>query len=341
VKFLIAGLGSIGRRHLKNLLALGEDDFVLYRTGKSTLPEVELDRYPMETTLEAAFAHNPDAVIISNPTALHLDVAIPAVKRGCHLLIEKPISHTMDHVPELLEATRSSGGKVLVGFQFRFHPGLRSIKRWIESGAIGRPISAYAHWGEYLPEWHPWEDFQTSYAARRELGGGVVLTLCHPFDYLRWFFGEVQWVYGSVVQQGPWEIEVEDAADALLGFASEMQCAVHLDYVQRPPAHILRIIGTEGTILWDNADGIAQIFKPESEVWHEESPPDEFERNHLFLDEMRHFLDVCREGAEPICDLEDGIEALRIALAVKKSSRSGEMIRIPNTLGSQHESPKR
>jgi predicted dehydrogenase len=232
----------------------------------------------------------------------------------------------MDRVPELREATRIGGGKVLVGFQFRFHPGLRSIKRWIESGAIGKPISAHAHWGEYLPGWHPWEEYQTSYAARAELGGGVVLTLCHPFDYLRWFFGEVQWVYGSVDQLGPWELTVEDSADALLSFESEMQCTVHLDYVQRPPEHSFRIIGTEGTIYWDNADGIARIFQPDIKEWQEETMPLEIERNQLFLEEMKHFLDVCREDVNPICDLGDGIEALRIALAVKESSRSRKRV---------------
>ncbi len=78
MKFLIAGLGSIGRRHLRNLLALGERDILLYRTHHSSLPDDELAGFPVETDLEAALAHQPDAVIVSNPTALHLQVAIPA-----------------------------------------------------------------------------------------------------------------------------------------------------------------------------------------------------------------------------------------------------------------------
>jgi len=77
MKFLIAGFGSIGRRHLRNLLALGERDILLLRSNKSTLPEDEIAQFPVETSLEAALGHHPDAVIISNTTALHLDVAIP------------------------------------------------------------------------------------------------------------------------------------------------------------------------------------------------------------------------------------------------------------------------
>jgi predicted dehydrogenase len=102
LKFQIAGLGSNGRRHLRNLIELGEEDVVLYRTGKSTISDEELERFPTEYSLEDALAHNPDAVIVSNPTALHLDVAIPAARAGSHLLIEKPYTvhiHWGEHLP--------------------------------------------------------------------------------------------------------------------------------------------------------------------------------------------------------------------------------------------------
>src|SRR4030042_4849275 len=95
MKFLIAGFGSIGRRHFRNLLELGERDILFYRTHRSTLADDELAGFPVETDLRAALAYKPEAVIIANPTALHLDVAIPAARCGCHLLLEKPISHSM------------------------------------------------------------------------------------------------------------------------------------------------------------------------------------------------------------------------------------------------------
>src|SRR5512136_994770 len=111
MKFLIAGLGSIGRRHFRNLLALGERDILLYRTHQSTLPADELAGFPVESDLRVALAYKPDAVIVSNPTALHLDIAIPAAQCGCHLLIEKPVSHSMAHLNELEQAVRENGVK--------------------------------------------------------------------------------------------------------------------------------------------------------------------------------------------------------------------------------------
>ena len=165
MKILIAGFGSIGRRHFHNLLALGERDILFYRTGRSILPSEELQGFVVETDLSRALAHRPEAVIVANPTALHLDVAIPAAGAGCHVFLEKPISHTLEGVDRLEEAIRRGGGQVFVGYQFRFHPGLRQVKRWLDEGAIGRPLSIHAHWGEYLPGWHPWEDYRQGYSA--------------------------------------------------------------------------------------------------------------------------------------------------------------------------------
>ena len=172
MRFLIAGLGSIGRRHLRNLALLGERDIILFRTHRSTLPDEELDGYPVEIDLAAALARQPDAVIVSNPTALHMDVAVPAARAGCHLLLEKPVSHNLAHMTELQQVLHYSGKQALVGYQFRFHPGLQQAKRLLEQGAIGNPLSVRAHWGEYLPGWHPWEDYRRAYSALPELGGG-------------------------------------------------------------------------------------------------------------------------------------------------------------------------
>jgi predicted dehydrogenase len=326
VKFLIAGLGSIGRRHLRNLVALGEENIVLYRTGKSTLPEGELERFPTEYTLEDALKHKPDAVIVSNPTALHLDVAIPAAQAGCHLLIEKPLSHSMERVKELHDAVHAGGGKVLIGFQFRYDPGLLRIKEWIDTDEIGTPVSVQSWWGEYLPGWHPWEDFQGTYAARDDLGGGVVLTLCHPFDYLRWIFGNVESVNARVDQVGSWNIPVEDHVNTLLDFKSGLQGFVHLDYIQRPPEHNLKILGTRGTILWDNADSTAQLYKADDKDWLNIPPHEGFERNDLFIEELKHFLRVINQDEAARCDLADGIEVLRIVEGIKASSERREYV---------------
>jgi len=326
MKFLIAGLGSIGRRHFHNLLSLGERNIVLYRTHHSTLPDDELAGFPVETDLRAALAYEPEAVIISNPTALHLEVAIPAAQCGCHLLIEKPISHSMARLDELREAVKQNKVRVLVGFQFRFHPGLRQVRKLLKDKTIGEPLSVHAHWGEYLPAWHPWEDFRQGYASRPELGGGVVLTLTHPLDYLHWFFGEVESLAAYTSQKGL-NLPVEDEAEILLRFKNGTLGTVHLDYNQRPTEHWLEIIGTRGTIRWDNSDGTTRWVQVENDGkagnWQEFPLPKGFERNTMFVEELRHFRDVVAGKARPVCTLQDGFQTLRLSLGALVSSQQG------------------
>jgi predicted dehydrogenase len=315
MKFLIAGFGSIGRRHFQNLLALGEKDIILYRTGKSTLPDEELDGFTIETDFETALANRPDAVIIANPTAMHMDVAVPAAAAGCHILVEKPVSHDLVRVGELQAALDRSGARLLVGFMFRFHPGLQQVKAWMDAGAVGAPLSVRAHWGEYLPDWHPWEDYRKGYAARADLGGGVVRTLSHPLDYLLWLLGDAEVAAAATSNLGL-NLEVEDCADILLRFKRGTLGSVHLDYVQRPPAHSLEITGSEGLIRWDFLTGATMRYVPEGDHWEKFDLPVGFDRNELFLAQMRHFLAVVRGEADPICTLAEGVRVQTLIEAV-------------------------
>ncbi len=335
MRFLIAGLGSIGRRHFRNLLALGEKDILLYRTHQSTLQDEELAGFRVETDLRKALEQKPDAVIVSNPTALHLDIAIPAAESGCHLFLEKPISHSLKRLDELQTAIQRGGGQVFVGFQFRFHPNLQHAKQLLSQGVIGRSLSARAHWGEYLPAWHPWEDYRSGYSARSDLGGGVILTLCHPLDYLRWLLGEIEAIWAFTEKMSDLELDVEDTAEIGLRFASGALGSVHLDYNQRPPEHHLEIIGTSGTLRWSYAEGLLSLYLADGHIQTAKAPnwskypvlPD-FERNDMFLAEMRHFLKVIRGESESICTFEDGVQALRMALAAHHSAEQGKIVHL-------------
>jgi predicted dehydrogenase len=340
MKILIAGLGSIGRRHFRNLIALGEREIILLRTRNATLPDDELVGYPVETDLQEALAkHRPQAVIVANPTSLHMDTAIPAAEAGCHILLEKPVSHSLERLDELKQVSKKSGSRILVGFQFRYHPTLNKARELIQSNALGRVLTVHAHWGEYLPQWHPWEDYRQSYAARADLGGGVIVTLTHPLDYVRYLLGEVESLWSFNGHLSPLEVDVEDVAEIGLRFKNGSTGGVHVNYFQRPPVHRLEIVGTNGTLRWDNTDGVIHLYRmpapfgsysdqPPAPVVETFAPPDGFERNQLFVAQTRHFLDVARGESEPVCSLEDGVMALRLALAAYESQETGRVIRL-------------
>ena len=324
--FVIAGSGSIGRRHFQNLRSLGAESLWFYRTGQRIAPE-PAPLAPQDWDLTSALRRGPLAVMVCNPTARHVDVALAAARAGCHLFIEKPVSHTREGVAELEHEVRSRRRAALVGFQYRCPPGLGQVGRWLEEGVIGEVVSARVIWGEYLPRWHPGEDWRKGYAARADLGGGALLTLCHPFDSLRWLLGEVDSVSAETTRTGILDLDVEDAAITTLRFRSGALATVELDYIRRPRAHELEILGRNGRIVWTDEEGTARLHRANGSSQVSPTPPG-FSRNSMFLEEMRHFLAVLEGREAPRCSLEDGVRALDVALAARESARTGRRVTV-------------
>ena len=320
MKGLLVGYGSIGRRHLGNFYAIGVEDWAVVHTGLGTLPLEPPCPVRTYTDLHDALrAEAPTFAIVANPTSMHVSTALACVEAGCHVVLEKPVSHTLDGLGELASAVAERGVHVLVAYQFRFHPALHRMRELLRSGAIGSPLHARVTWGEYLPGWHPWEDWRLSHASRRELGGGV-LHIAHPFDYLRMLFGDAVELVGSLSDAHPLELEVPEAADAVLRFADGVVATVHLDYWTRPQVHTVAVTCRDGSIDWDYISGELRAWDAVgARAWVEDVPSVEA-RNDLFVALTRHFLDVIDGRAEPVCTLRDGIEAVRIADAIERSS---------------------
>ena len=314
MKALLVGLGSIGRRHLENLRALGVPELWTWRFRCTTATPADVRTFE---TLDAALELRPDLVLVCNPTSQHLPVARRALEAGCALFVEKPLSHTLAGVDDLVVLARRSGVPALVGFNMRFEPGLRHVHQLVADGAIGRPLSVRAHVGQYLPDWHPWEDYRQGVSAHNETGGGVVLDLIHELDYVRWIMGEVEEVAAIGGHLSSLEIETEDIAEILLRFTGGSVGSVHVDYLERTLARSCRVIGEEGTVTWDGVAREVSLYRPGR--GRESFPQPDSERNQMYLDEMRHLLDCVAGKAEPVVSLEDAAAVLRIALAARES----------------------
>lgn len=173
LRVLVVGLGSIGIRHLENLRQLGCGGIGVFRSRKG-LPHksVDLSGVSLHYAFDEALSHGYNAVVICNPTSLHLKYAQPAAEAGCHLYIEKPVSCSLENVGKLLRTVQKNKLVAAVGCQLRFHPNLIAVKQWLSQEAVGHVLNIQVDTGEYLPDWHPWENYRNSYAARQELGGG-------------------------------------------------------------------------------------------------------------------------------------------------------------------------
>jgi predicted dehydrogenase len=235
-----------------------------------------------------------------------------------------------------------SGAKTLVSFLFSIHPVLLRARKLLLSGVIGLVVSAHVHFGEYLPAWHPWEDYRQGYAARADMGGGVVLTQCHSLDYLPWLVGDVAAVWGFTGKLSDLEVDVEDTAKIGLRFAGGALGSLHLDYNRQPPVHTFEIAGTQGTIKWDLSDGATRIYRGTPHPnpsppgrgargegdWEVYPLPAGWERNVMFMEQMQHFVAVVRGEVTPACPLAEGIRVQRLVEAVHESQRSGRVIEL-------------
>jgi predicted dehydrogenase len=317
---LIVGYGSIGRRHFQNLKHLGFNDFVFCRTRKGTLSDDETAAFPSVNRLEDALAYQPSIAVVANPTSLHMEVALQAAMAGCDLYIEKPLASELTNCDRLRSIVCEQKLVVMIGCQFRFHPLLIDLRNQLSNGRIGRVIGASAEWGEYLPGWHPWEDHKQSYSARSELGGGVILTLIHPLDYLYWLFGPVVRVTCCTAAVEALQTPArEDYAEIVMQFSNSTVGRVHLDYLQKPPVHRLTVFGDKGRALWDYHAGHLSWEMPDGEI--DVCPvPSGFDRNSMFLDAMRHFLTCVDARRTPCVSLDDSIAVLKLALEARHSA---------------------
>ncbi len=340
-RLLVVGLGSIGQRHVRNLRTLCGDtiDLSAFRVRKdgrvlgdrmSVVAESGLDEHygiRGHSSLRAALDERPDAVLVCNPTKLHLPVAYAAAERGAHLFIEKPLSHDLDGTDDLVQLARQQRLVVLVGFQMRFHPCFREARRMLSEDAIGRVVAARLMIGEWLPGFHPWEDYRTGYAAREDLGGGVVLTLIHEIDAALALFGMPKRVFSLGGHRSSLELNVEDFASTLLDCevrGRPVSVHVQQDYLQLPGSRRWEILGDAGRIEIDLT--VPSLTRIDREGTAEIRTFPGFERNTLFLDEMRHFL-ACLDGCEsPVASLTDAIASQLVAGAIHESIVTGKVV---------------
>lgn len=329
------GLGGIGQRHARNLRTLLGDELELsaYRTrGLSQVitPQLAVEshadvenRYAIRafSSLEEALAEKPDIAFITNPSSLHLECAIACARAGCDLFIEKPLASTAAGVEGLIDIVARDGLIAMVGYQLRFHPCLELFADVVRSGKLGSPLSVRATIGEYLPFWHRYEDYRDMYAARAELGGGVILSQIHEFDYLYSLFGLPQRLFAIGGHWSSLELDVEDTADVLMDceFAGRsLPVHVHQDFLQWPPARTCELVGDRGRSLLD-FQGLTVTTRLREQPEPLIASFEHFERNSLFLNELDHFLDCVASRRQPRISLTDGFASLKIALAVKES----------------------
>jgi predicted dehydrogenase len=326
VRALIASLGSIGRRHLDNLRALrpeAEIGVLRERGPACSLPGVA----QVFQSLGDALRFAPDVALVCGPASRHVDVARSFAERGAHLLIEKPISHRMEGVEELIGICRERSLVLMVGYVLRFSPAAQRMRAELAAGRIGRLLALRAEVGQHLEDWRPATEYRESVSARSELGGGALLELSHELDLARWMAGEVERVSAESAALGGLEIDVEDCAEVLLAFRAPALGSIHVDMLQRPALRRCSLIGESGRLELDLlAERLVHHAAGEGSGRELYAAP-AHSRNELYRAELAHFLSCAETGTPPCVSGEDGRAALALVLAAKRAAATGQSVR--------------
>jgi predicted dehydrogenase len=326
MKGLVIGGGSIGRRHLANLKALGVPQLA-FAEKDGGRREAVADELSVRAfaDVEAGLAWRPDFVVIATPTHLHLEQGLRVVREGFHLFLEKPLCHSSAGMCEFSALVESKKVVSMVGCNMRFHPGPARVKQLLTEDRIGRILFARVHTGSYLPRWRPTTDYRTNYAAREETGGGCILDCIHEIDLVRWYVGDVREVMCMAGHVSPLEIETEDVAAIICRHVSEAISEIHLDYVQQSYERGCQIVGERGSIFWDFTEKQVRWFEGGTGQWSTFSQPDGWEVNQMYVDEMKHFIECVASGRPTMLPVPEAVAVMQIAFAAKTSAREGRV----------------
>ncbi len=325
-RILIVGLGSIGKRHLRLARELlpNADIRVLRHQATNEVHEYSNGSF---SSIEESIAFAPQMAVIASPATFHIAIAQALAEAGVHLLIEKPLSASLSGVTHLLETCERQGVVSLTGYNLRFLSSLQRYRDLLGENVIGKVLSVRCEIGQYLPSWRPDSDYRQGVSAKHEFGGGSLLELSHELDYLRWIFGEVEWVKATLSRQSMLEIDVEDTAHLTLGFASALDDyhligAVNLDFIRHDTTRLCTAIGEKGSLRWNGLTGEVLFYGAGRKEW-ELMFSHQHHRDDSYMAEWKNFIECVNTHKIPLITGEDGLKVLQIIEAARHSAKSG------------------
>lgn len=323
MKFLIIGCGSIGQRHISNLLSIGLTNIQVYDSNTHLSKSVK--KIFKVSILDSLQFDNTDCTLVCTPPNTHIHYLIKALNNNSHVFIEKPLSNSLNNVLQIQKLTTKKSLQVFVGYNFRFDSGLRKTKKLLEQKIIGKIISFDAYEGWYLPKWRPWQNYRKSYTGSKTLGGGIILDGSHEVNYLQWLGGTISQVFSYNAKIPSLSVETEGIAEALLKFKSGAIGRVHLDFLNPIYNRHCEILGEKGSIVWSFENKTLTINKIKGKKTSQKYGTD---NNQMYKDEIKYVIKCINGKPNELLSLDEAIKSLKISLAIKKSGNFGIPIKI-------------
>lgn len=257
MKVIFFGLGSIGTRHAKIILANYKYDLYAFRSGKSkeenSLGIKELYSWKEVKKLNAGVA------FITNPTSVHIETAIKCAKLGLALFIEKPVDKDIKGLDKLIKIVKEKRLVTYVAYNLRFHPVLINLKRYTDKLKV---LYLRAVCTSFYPLWRPNRDYLKTYSANSKMGGGVILDLSHEIDYVSYLLGQINKIKGNFSKRGKVTVDAEDYADILIE-TKVAPANIHINFLSQLRQRYIQIDFEDLTVIGDIINGEIKEYKDE------------------------------------------------------------------------------
>jgi predicted dehydrogenase len=317
--YAVIGMGSIAKRHLKNLRFLypDADIYAVSSSGRNLdLPEGA----NAVVSLEELIRLKPNYVIIASPAPYHTGAARLLLENKVPVLIEKPLASDSEDATKFLElCSAESYPPVAVGYCLRFLPSALAVKAFLETGSLGTVYNVSSVVGQYLPGWRSDKNYKDSVSAKKELGGGALLELSHELDYLMWLFGSVTLQHSWLRTTAELGLEVEEIADLVLTTESGIHISVHLDFIQKSTQRKCELIGEKGRLVWDLlANTVTFIDATTTKVIYSD---EQYDKNTMYLDMLRTFSVAENQGMQELATINSSLKVVQLIDAAKKTNK--------------------
>jgi predicted dehydrogenase len=322
-RVLVAGVGSIGERHVRCFASTGRASVMICETHAERRRAIS-ERYGVREAFESydtALAAEPDVVVIATPAHLHVPMALKAVCAGANVLIEKPLSTRLDGARELIKLVEERHVTAAVAYVYRCHPSLSAMRDAIRSGRFGEPVQIVATCGQHFPTYRP--AYREIYYTDRATGGGAVQdALTHMVNAGEWLVGPIDRLVADLDHQVLEGVTVEDTAHVLARHGTVMGCYA-LNQHQAPNEVTMTVVCTRGTARFENHASRWRWMTEPGDTWHDEAATP-LERDALFARQAHAFLDAVEGRAAPLCSVSEACQTLQVNLAILASAGRGD-----------------
>lgn len=321
-RILVVGCGSIGERHLRCFQKTGRCEVEVCDANAELLAKVSAQyEAPSHADLHEALGGTPpDALVICTPAPTHLSIARQGLQHGTALLIEKPLSTSLDGVEETRRAIQRADRHVAVAYVYHVFPWILKACRHVHSGALGRVLHATMHAGQHFPTFRP--AYRDIYYAKREQGGGCIQdAITHAMNAMEWILGPATRVFCDAGHQMLEGVTVEDTVNLATRHGATM-VSYAMNQFQTPNELTITLHGELGSLAIEHHRqqwGVQMRGEP-GWTWHQ-TPP--LERDDLFIAQANAFLDGMEGKPSPLCTFEEGVQTLKFNLAALRSMDSG------------------